>query len=220
MTNAQQIEIAAERLTIARRIRAAGIPIHIEEDDGGAREPRSGLLVYQIGGFCESTVFDQWGTMGVSLRVTITMNLSGFAIAEFGLELPWDSQISWLPDPSDSASSEYRFAPEQPLVLPRRDVLNHRADVRRMFRRGESLEGNLLGIGNEPIPENIKHGAEVPAFFIIRDQFGHPHRTSVSFWADRSARSAPRQARETPRRSIFDCPDPPNQARLACGYKG
>jgi hypothetical protein len=154
---------------------------------------------------------DQQNTLTSNDRIIITMNLSGFAIADFGLELPWGCHISWFADPRDSASSEYRFGPQHPLVLPRRDVLNYRADVRRMFRRGESLMGDLLGTGDEPIPEDVRHGAEVPAFLVIRDQFGYPRRAPVTFWADRSARSAPRQRSKTPRRSIFDFPDPPKR---------
>src|ERR1700752_3879049 len=47
-------KIKKGNLALARRIRAAGIAIHINEDDEEApRDPSTGLLVYQAGGVSE-----------------------------------------------------------------------------------------------------------------------------------------------------------------------
>ena len=100
-------------LALARRIRAAGVPIYIGEDDGkGPHDPSSGLLVYQDGGVVESRAFDFYGAAGYIIRAVITVNLPKFAISGFGLELPWKSYVRWLEDPLelDGRSVLYRFS--------------------------------------------------------------------------------------------------------------
>ena len=137
-------------LAIARRIRAAGIPIFIGEDDADAsQDPSGGLLVYQDGTPIESCAFDFYGTAGYVIRIVITVNVSHFAIAGFGLELPWNSCVRWLDDPLESGgrSVVYRFGRRYHLEFERNEVLNHLADLRHMWSRGESLKGYLLGMG-------------------------------------------------------------------------
>jgi hypothetical protein len=199
-------------LALARRIRAAGIPIYIGEDDAEApRNLSRGLLVYQEGGVIESRAFDFYGGAGYIIRATITVNLPKFAIAGFGLELPWKSQIRWLEDPLEIGGDSvvYRFGGKESLEFERSQVLNHFADVQRLWSRGESLRGSLLGVGNEPIPEEFRHGAMIPAFLIIHDQFLRPYRSSVSLWTDRITTPV-RDVRSEARRKggLLDRPDP------------
>ena len=76
---------------------------YIGEDDGKApRDPSNGLPVYLGGGVIESRAFDFYGAAGYIIRAVITINLPKFAIAGFGLELPWKSQVRWLEDPQRS----------------------------------------------------------------------------------------------------------------------
>ena len=98
--------------------------------------------------------------------------------------------VHWLEDPLefDTPLKAYAFRGEYPLVFERNKVLNHFANVRRVHARGDSLEGVLLGIGTGPIPENFKHGATIPGFLIIFDQFARESRFSVSLYADRDER--------------------------------
>jgi hypothetical protein len=199
-------------LALARRIRAAGVPIYIGEDDGEVpHDPSSGLFVYQEGGVMESRAFDFYGAAGFIIRVVITINLPKFAIAGFGLELPWKSQVRWLEDPLEIGGDSvvYRFGGRESLEFERSQVLNHFADVRRLWSRGESLRGSLLGVGNEPVPEEFRQGAMIPAFLIIHDQFLRPYRSSVSLWTDRTGTPV-RDVRLEARRkgSLLDRPDP------------
>jgi hypothetical protein len=176
-------------LALARRVRAAGISIYIGEDDGEvAQDPPRGLLVCQEGGAIESRAFDFYGAAAYIIRAIITVNLPKFAIGGFGLELPWKSYVRWLEDPIEigGRSVVYRFGGRELPEFERSEVLNHRADVRRIWSRGSSLKGHLLGIGNEPIPEQFPHGAIIPAFLIVYDQFSRPYRSSVSLWTDRT----------------------------------
>jgi hypothetical protein len=199
-------------LALARRIRAAGIPIFIGEDDEEpSRNPPIGLLVYQEGVATESRAFDFYGAAGYIIRAVVTVNLPKFAIAGFGLELPWKSYVRWLEDPReiDSHSIVYRFGGREFQDFGRSEVLNHRADVRHIWSRGESLKGYLLGVGNDPIPEQYQHGVIIPAFLIIYDQFSREYRSSVSLWAERNGKSG-RHARSEVRRGggLLDRPDP------------
>lgn len=199
-------------LTLARRIRAAGIPIYIGEDDGEVpRDPPRGLLAYQEGGVTESRAFGFYGTAAYIIRAVITVNLPKFAISGFGLELPWMSYVRWLEDPIETGgrSTVYRFGGKEFPEFERTEVLNHYADVRRMWSRGESLKGHLLGIGNEPVPEQYRHGAIIPAFLIIYDQFSRPYRSPISLWTDRTT-TAVRGVRSEARRTggLLDRPDP------------
>jgi hypothetical protein len=99
----------------------------------------------------------------------------------------------------------YRFGGGELPEFERSEVLNHCDDVRRIWSRGASLKGYLLGIANEPIPEQYPHGAIIPAFLIIYDQFSRPYRTSVSLWTDRTAKPVRRVRRTS---GLLDRPDP------------
>ena len=174
----------------ARRIPSASSTNHVGVGNGEVpQDPQGGLLVSQEGG-TESRAFNFYGAAGYILSVTITIKLSRFAIAGFDLSLPWNGYVWWLTDPRDhgARSPVYRFDRNYILEYNRDQVLNHRADVRRLRSRGESLQGYLLGIGNDPIPEQFKQGAIIPAFLIVYDQYGEGHRSPVSLWTDRTGR--------------------------------
>ena len=200
-------------LALARRIRGTGIPIYIEQDDGAAPQiPSNGLLIHQIGSFVGSRAFDFHGAAAYILEVVITFNLPHFAISYFTLELPYKGMVHWLPDPLeyfDTKLKDYVFRGQYPLIIPRGRVLNHLADVRRVYSRGDSLKGELLGIGEEPIPENFKHGEMIPAFLTVSDQYGREYRSAVSLWADRMERPSQRKRAEIwPRGGLLDKLDP------------
>lgn len=198
-------------LELARRLRAAGIRIHIPEDEPEAPPaPPEGILVYQAGGVTESLAFDFYGGAGFIVSLIITPNLSGFSISAFHLELPWEDTIQWLSDPLDNnaASTGYRFGGQGGLEFDRDQVLNHHADIRRIIPRGVSLSGLLLGFGSGSIPDRFRHGAMIPAFISITDQYMCKSRSPVTLWADRSARLSPATRPTRRRKRLFECPDP------------
>ena len=202
-----------ESLELARRIRAADIRIHIEEDDCKSTDvPSAGVLLYLVGAETESIAVDFCGRTAFIIYANITINLPRFAISAFGLELPWNCEVHWLEDPleRDDNSKVYRFGGRDLLDFKRGQVLNHRADVRRILSRGSSLRGCLLGVGDKPMSDHFSHGMVIPCFLSVFDQFGREYREPISLWADRSQKFLRRTRSQGPRKRIFDYPDSGN----------
>ena len=197
-----------DSLNVARRIRAAGRPIYIAEDDDEARTiPCDGLHVRNTGGVMDSQAIDCSGGTAFILSLSITINLPKFAISAFGLEPPWkNDSFCWLEDPLqiDGTSRCYRFGSRDLPEFDRRQVINHRANATRIFSSGESLKGFLLGYGFDSIPEQFRQGTMIPAFVIIYNQFGHEHRSPVELQVVRNL-ARPRVLRKS---SLLDHPDP------------
>jgi hypothetical protein len=204
-------KIHQDSLALARRIRAAGCPIYIEEDDGETRcIPSDGLIVYQVGGLVDSSAVDWSRGTGFKICLAITINLPMFAISDFALELPWkNDSFYWLQDPSeiDGISRCYRFGIRDFIEFERSEVINHYADVRRTFSSGQSLKGFLLGFGFDPIPDEFPHGMMIPAFLVICDQHWRKYRSPIKLWTDRSEKYVSRPRSGVPRRGLFDHPD-------------
>lgn len=199
-----------ESLDLARRIRAAGVHVYIEEDDFKGTNPLSeGLHINLYGGLTESAAFNFYGGTVFIIYLTIAINLPRFAISAFDLELPWTSEIRWLEDPREigGGSNVYKFGGRNLPEFERNRVLNHFADVARILPRGSSLKGCLLGIGTSPIPDCFSHGAIIPGFLIVFDQYGRRYRSSVSLWSDRKQDLAPGTCSKVTRKRLFECPD-------------
>lgn len=179
---------AQEDLALARRIRAAGCPIYIARDDGGPTPlPIESLELSQVGGVLENSVFEYAAGTGIMLQVQITTYISGLALSRFDIELPWEKMgFRWLDDPLeiDGTSTLYRFVGKN-IELERKQVLNHRADICRTLRRGQSLRGFLLGNDMAPIPDEFRDGSQFPANLIAWDQFGRNARTALELTAHR-----------------------------------
>lgn len=80
-----------DQLAYARRIRSAGRPIHIPQDDGAVRSiPSDALRVRQTGGIIESTAFDWGAGTGFKINLVVTSKISGFAVSHIELEPPWN----------------------------------------------------------------------------------------------------------------------------------
>jgi hypothetical protein len=201
--------IGTDPLVIARRIRAAGRPIYIPEDDGETRYIASNdLKVYQQGGLIENVAIDFGLGTGYKISLVITSNRPMFAISRFALILPWEQTcFYWLEDPLviDGQSHCYRFAGQDIQEFERNQVINHYADVTHTFSRGESVRGYLLGMGHDSIPLEYSHGASILAFLVIFDQFAGEFGVPVKLWADRMNTKRPRKRPGVPRRGrLFD----------------
>jgi len=195
-----------DHLALARRIRAAGCPIHIEEDDTeSACIPSDGLTIRQFGGVPESTAIDCSGGTAFIIYVTISINVPHFAISAFGLEVPWiNDSLRWLEDPREigGSSDYYSFGIKDLPDFERGRVLNHRAHEHRPYSSGTSLKGCLLGISFDPIPVQFSHGDMIPGLLVVFDQFLRKYRSPVELWADRlwARPRAPRKGRLFERR--------------------
>src|SRR5579862_8888622 len=201
-----------DQLAYARRIRSAGRVIYIPEDDGEVRYiPSNALRVYQTGAVIESTAFDLGAGTGFTINLVVTSRVSGFAVSHIELKLPWDhTHVQWLEDPKviDGRSRCYRFFGNETLEFERNLVLNHRLKRTQRFSAGESVEGLLLSLGSEPIPEEHPHGKMIPAFVVIYDQFARMCQVTIQLWADRSARSIRRAPGARPKGNLLAKRDP------------
>jgi hypothetical protein len=197
-----------DSVAVARRIRAAGRPIYIAEDDGAAPViPCDGLRVRQWGSVVESRAIDCTNCSAFIINLVVTANQPKFAISAFSLEVPWkNDHFHWLEDPLqlDGPSRNYRFHLRDVPEFEREHVLNHYADVARVLPCGHSVKGFLLAVGSDPIPERFGHGTMIPAFVIIYDQFGRDHRSPVELQVVRSRT----QSRVLRKRNLLDHPDP------------
>ena len=193
-------------LALARRIRAAGRPIYIpdDDDDGGTSEgPSNSLDVYPIGGQLESCAFEYSAGTGIMIQLVITVLAPTFVIASFDVELPWQKiGFRWLDDPLeiDESLTKYSFSGKY-YEFERKQVLNHRADVCRTLRRGQSIKGFLLGNDMAPIPDEVRDASLFPATVIIWDQYGSRYRASVELTAMRGEKYVRRPSR---RGGLFD----------------
>src|SRR6266852_1582305 len=196
-----------QRLNRARRLLANGVPLNIDRHDENA-----GLLMRQIGAVAESRAFDlKDGRSGYIVNIRITITQGAFAVAGFALELPWaDGGLLLVEDPLESGAryNNYWFPGNDTLAFDRTAVINHFANVRRLLRRGKTIEGLLLWVGSEPIPEAFVHGVLFPASLIVFDQYGNSFPAEVDLWADRSEREARDNRTRKSRPRLFSEPDP------------
>lgn len=196
-----------KRIELAHRLRAVGVPLEIDVDDG-----ESGLLMYQIGGELESSAFSlQSGGTGYSAYMCIAIDLPTFAISNIDLELPWsDPSISLLEDPNVTGDphGEYCFPGETLHKFHRSLAINHYVDVTRVRSRGTTLQGFLLWAGMNPIPDDWPLWKKIPAFVIVYDQFSITYRYPVTLLDSREKKSFPRKRRKSARKPLFDCRDP------------
>jgi hypothetical protein len=211
MSGISRRRTGGSNLELARRIRAAGVPIHIEEDeDKSARTFSDRLLIEQFGAETESRAFDFCGGAGFICWLTITTLRPRIAISAFVLELPWTTEVQWL----QPIASRYEFGGRDSLGFDEDQVLNHYADLqRRPLGWGTTIQGCLLGIGTEAIPHNFVHGASIPAMLTVMDQYRGKSVSPVSFWADRSHKNTGVNPLKPRRRRLFECPD----SRPFCG---
>jgi len=180
-----------EELAVARRLRDLGIPLELEDDGSDSIRPaRFGLLINQVGSDRETRAFElDCGGTGYTLNLEITSNAPGLVVIRyFRLDLPWqDPQFHWLDDPADRGTkSDLYVVADREFECPRDRVINHRTGARGKLSRGDILDGLLLGVGFEPIPDCFRHGSSVDAMLSIVDQFGRSHSSEVSLWIERS----------------------------------
>ncbi len=167
------------RIDLARRLRAVGVPLEIDVDDG-----ECGLLMCQIGEALDGCAFrTKYGGAGYTVNMRITINRPDFAISSIDLELPWsDPSISLLEDPNKTGDphGEYCFPGETAYRFHRSLVINHYADVTHMRSRGATFQGFLLWAGMNPIPDDWPLWKKIPAFVVVYDQFDITYRYSVT----------------------------------------
>ena len=192
---------------LVQRMLQLGIPSDLTSADLIASSPPPKIRIECTGGVSETSAFDlDPGGTGYILSLSVTILRKPFAIAAFGLALPWmRTRVIWLSDPADGNGphNTYQFPGRHPLEFPRDVAINHRANAQRNLGPGRCIEGLLLGYGLDSIPDRFKHGGHVVGRVSIVDQFSEDHSVEISFWIDRSPRSAAANRVRTPRKSLF-----------------
>ena len=194
-------------VALARRLQAAGIQLEIPEERNEGH-----VLMWQVGAETDSCAIDlDLGRVAYMVHLRIVIDASSFALAGFGLELPWEnSKVSMLEDPDEIGSplGQYRFPCKDVLAFDRSQAVNHHANVRRILRRGTPIQGLLLAVGEERIPDDYVRAKNLPAFVLVADQFDRLYRCGVSlFVLKRRVNNVLKKARSS-RKPLFACPDP------------
>jgi hypothetical protein len=167
-----------------------------------------GLLISQVGGLVESSVFDLncgYGT-GCILPLHIGVDLPVFSIWGWELDLPWkDPTFQFLPEPQGHVfpTDMYQIPGCENLKYSRYEVINHR----RVLRRGQSLDGLLLGFSFESIPDSYQHGANIEARLVLIDGMERCFSTRIQLWVNRIAKIDWQRKKKNSRRPLFENPE-------------
>jgi len=191
---------------LTQQLESAGVLTEVKQEIAIPQPVPPGLLICQYGGVVESTVFDlTCGGTGLILYLHVAVDLPALNILGWRLDFPWeDPQFHWLTDPAEYTSTGiYKIPGCVGLEYSRNEVINHRHIV----RRGQSLDGPLLGYGFESIPDSYRHGAMIEAGLVLIDEMQREFSTPVQLWADRSARINRQQKKKPTKASLFDKPD-------------
>lgn len=168
-------------LSLARRLRRAGVPLEIPEDDAPIScRSEVGLVMRCIRGL--ATQLNPYFCSFHILVKIINNRTLPFHISDFDLELPWQPTRLWLlPDPADEIPSRtaYTFWRMDSSSFPRKDVLNHLQNTTFQLKRGRPLQGYLLWMAEGVIPEEFSSKAPMPTMISVIDQYGSPYKTTA-----------------------------------------
>src|ERR1035437_7166507 len=150
-----------------------GVPL-----DGEVLERRRaasfGLDIQVSDEFYEMAILDaEFGGTFVMIR-TVICNVSPrrIRVDQCHIELPWDDpdfsllEVPWLKEPGKFTYSSPR-APSY--SFEREAVLNHRFGRQGGINPGDSLDGLILGVGSEAIPDHYHHHQGVDVQLVIVD---------------------------------------------------
>lgn len=191
-------------LELARRQRAQGVILEIPEDDSETGR-RSALEFYQDGE-CTILPLDEH-RCGYIFDLHIVSNWScPFEISRVEVELPWGLvPIDWLPEPGKWDGAIYRFPGKGSHEYPQAQVINKYVNLYHILRRGDSVSGWLLGVG-ERIPDRALCG-EISGFVNIFNQFSSKFQANVSFVLHRVDWERRRTREKKQRKPLFEFPD-------------
>jgi hypothetical protein len=196
-------KISEEELKFFSKLRRGGV--HLDEAVVEAMKAASReLAIHQSGTLNENTVFDlEFGITGYLLSVAICNDSKRIIRPrEIRLEMAWpEPQFRWVEDPSRKIPKEftYSFPPGGPEGFERMDVLNHRLGGKGRLCPGDCLEGLLLGVGQEPIPEIYDDRQVLRSRLFIFDEQGNRYESPVKLAVSRRGQLRRHQSTENQR---------------------
>jgi hypothetical protein len=184
-------KMSLEALALARQLRDAGIPLDGEVIEEAANRTCSRLSVFQNSNFVETNVFDlESGGTGYMLSVMVHNESDQVVqLQAFRLEIPWwENSFRWLQDPFRESPRQYTYSypAPGPAGFERDIVLNHRLGDQGRIMPDDWMEGLLLGVGDEPIPEELSDRRRVRIPLSIFDGRGNRYHLDARFYVSRA----------------------------------
>jgi hypothetical protein len=196
------MKISATELLRARQLEALGVPLD-DEVLAKSQEASRGLWISQDPNIPQTTIFDTIsGGTGVIISLSICNESDQMIrISAARLDIFWCKQVRWLDDPLRKAPVKHYYSIPMP-DFPRfeRDaILNHRFGPNGKLFPGDQLDGFLLGIGVEPIPDQYINRALFEARLWIFDGRNHRYIVDLEFLTCRGLAHCqePKSAKET-----------------------
>ncbi len=158
-------------LARAKAMRAAGVEIEIPEEwlDHQA-------LIIRASDTQTNLVFDSpAGCAAYAMWVQLVAREST-TLLDCQITSQLDNEIVLASFPGQD-----QFCKLGPMEFPKRQLLNSRLENGLSIRRGQVIEGTILGWGRQPIPAACWDGIQVPCTLAFRDQYGEEisHQTAV-----------------------------------------
>ena len=182
------IKISAEEFLRAKQLETLGIPLD-GEVLGKNQEACRGLWIRQDPIILLTTIFDTIsGGTGVQICLSICNEFHPMIRTSAArLDIVWCEQMRWLEDPLRKAPAKNYYSLPMPNYprLERDLVLNHRFGPNRKLLRGDKMDGFLLGIGEEPIPDQYRDRQLFEARLTIFDGRNNEYPFDVKFLVHR-----------------------------------
>lgn len=219
------MKITAKDLEHVSQLQDEGIPLDGEVLEE-MRAADGGLELFQDPETIQTSIFDlDSGQTGYMLSIKIhNESQRSIQLKEPRLAILWrEPDFHWLVDPLRKSPREYTYSlPDPaPVGFERDAVVNHR------FGRRDSrldpdgwLEGLLLGVGREPIPEEYHDRQRIKMVLSIFDGRDNRYELNVVFGVIRSKRPSRRLAKETKRGRLFASPDGPRSPGRYVAFAG
>jgi hypothetical protein len=186
--NTMTIKISPKELLRAKQLETLGIPLD-EEVMERSQYAYQGLTLDQDPNPLQTTIWDsESGGTGIVIDLFVRNDSDQvIRLSAARLEIPWCNQIRWLEDPFRSAPHKYFYSfPNSDLQSYGRDtVLNHCFGRNSALFPRDPLDGLLLGIAAEPIPDKYRDGQLFEARLSIFDGRKNAYAINVKFLVSR-----------------------------------
>lgn len=174
-----------------------GCPV---QQQHGYKITPTGLVVEQVPEMFVNTIFDLAdGGTGYLLELLIRNELDRSTyIHGFQIETPWGrARIALLPDSSKSVPRYYDYTfPGGTLGFDRSLVINSIFSGHGRLNPGDEIEGLLLGVDEEPLPDEYPDNGRVVVKLSIFDERGNRFTSKFRLCVDRSALRARERKKE------------------------
>ena len=139
----------------------------------------------------ETTMFDMaCGGAGCVINVSIANQQNEpITICDFSLAVTSGvPAVNWLEYSFEQLPPPKFYRLPNGLEYPWDLVLNHRTYKGGVLRRGQCVQGLLLGWAKEKVSDEFRHGDFIEAELTVIDQLRSEHRCQLSLWLDRTER--------------------------------